>query len=93
MHIRLIRVLQGLGLSLPEIHRYFDDAAQLSEQIDRLVLLRDQLDRFIAQLRLRQQAAKPEICPGGAAGLHRPVPAFLRHGYGCQGDPAAHGVY
>lgn len=62
VHIRLIRVLQGLGLSLPEIHRYFDDAAQLSEQIDRLVLLRDQLDRFIAQLRLRQQAAQPEIC-------------------------------
>ncbi len=54
VHIRLIRALQNLGLSLPEIRSYIEDNGHLGDQIDHMVLLRDQLDRYIAQLRLRQ---------------------------------------
>lgn len=62
VHIRLIRALQNLGLSLAEIRSYFDNTASLDEQIDRLVLLRNQLDQYIAQLRLRQSTTdEPEI--------------------------------
>ncbi len=62
VHIRLIRALQNLGLSLAEIRSYFDNTASLDEQIDRLVLLRNQLDQYIAQLRLRQSKTdEPEI--------------------------------
>ena len=53
VHIRLIRALQNLGLSLGEIKEYFGNSDTLGEQIDRLVLLRNQLDQHIAQLRLR----------------------------------------
>ena len=54
VHIRLIRTLQKLGLSLSEIREYFNDTTHLENQIDRLVLLRNQLHQFIAQLHLRQ---------------------------------------
>ena len=54
VHIRLIRTLQNLGLSLPEIQSYFDDTVVLEDEIDRLILLRNQLDQYIAELRLRQ---------------------------------------
>lgn len=54
VHIRLIRTLQKLGLSLSEIREYFNDTTQLEDQIDRLVLLRNQLNQCIAQLHLRQ---------------------------------------
>lgn len=54
VHIRLIRALQNLGLSLPEIRSYIEDNEHLGDQIDHMILLRDQLDRYIAQLRLRQ---------------------------------------
>lgn len=54
VHIRIIRTLQNLGLSLPEIRSYFDDTTCLDNQIKRLILLRSQLDQYIAQLQLRQ---------------------------------------
>lgn len=54
VHIKLIRTLQKLGLSLSEIRDYFNDTTHLSEQINRLVTLRNELDQYIAQLRLRQ---------------------------------------
>ena len=54
VHIKLIRTLQKLGLSLSEIREYFNDTTHLEDQIDRLVLLRNQLDQCIAQLHLRQ---------------------------------------
>ena len=54
VHIRLIRTLQKLGLSLSEIREYFNDTTHLEDQINRLVLLRNQLDQCIAQLHLRQ---------------------------------------
>lgn len=54
VHIRLIRALQNLGLSLPEIRSYIEDNEHLGDQIEHMMLLRDQLDRYIAQLRLRQ---------------------------------------
>jgi len=57
VHIRLIRALQNLGLSLPEIRSYIEDNEHLGDQIDHMILLRDQLDRYIAQLRLRQASA------------------------------------
>ena len=41
VHIRLIRALQNLGLSLGEIKEYFGNSDTLGEQIDRLVLLRN----------------------------------------------------
>ena len=65
VHIRLIRTLQNLGLSLTEIRNYFDDTTHLNEQIDRLVRLRSQLDQYIAQLQLRQthtSIEKMEVC-------------------------------
>ncbi len=62
VHIRIIRTLQNLGLSLSEIRSYFDNTTHLDEQINRLELLRNQLDQHIAQLRLRQtKASKPVI--------------------------------
>ena len=62
VHIRIIRTLQNLGLSLPEIRSYFDDTTRLDEQINRLILLRTQLDQYIAQLQLRQiQTNEPEV--------------------------------
>ncbi|MEG0386324.1 MAG: MerR family transcriptional regulator [Solibacillus sp.] len=62
VHIRLIRALQGLGLSLSEIRNYFDNTAVLGEQINRLVFLRNELDGYIAQLSLRQaKETEPEI--------------------------------
>lgn len=54
VHIRLIRTLQNLGLSLQEIRSYFNDTTHLDEQIDRLIHLRSRLDQYIAQLQLRQ---------------------------------------
>ena len=54
VHIRLIRTLQNLGLSLEEIREYFDDSGELDAQIDRLTQLRNRIDRYIAHLRLRQ---------------------------------------
>ena len=54
VHIKLIRTLQKLGLSLPSIRDYFNDTTQLEDQIDKLIVLRNQLDQCIAQLRLRQ---------------------------------------
>ena len=65
VHIRLIRTLQNLGLSLTEIRNYFDDTTHLNEQIDRLVRLRSQLDQYIAQLQLRQthtSIEEMEVC-------------------------------
>lgn len=62
VHIRLIRSLQNLGLSLSEIKNYFDSSKNLDEQINRLILLRNQLDQHIAQLQLRQSnECEPEI--------------------------------
>ena len=62
VHIRLIRSLQNLGLSLAEIKNYFDNTKTLDEQINRLILLRNQLDQHIAQLQLRQsKQCEPEI--------------------------------
>ena len=54
VHIKLIRTLQKLGLSLPDIRDYFNDTTQLKDQIDRLIVLKNQLDQCIAQLHLRQ---------------------------------------
>ena len=70
VHIRIIRVLQNMGLSLAEIRDYFNDTTLLGEQIDRLVLMRNQLDQHIAQLRLRQAA----ICAEEVH--HVALPAF-----------------
>lgn len=62
-HIRVIRNLQELGLSLSAIRSYFGDTGQLEDQIQRLVDLRNRLDQYIAQLRMRQgEATDPEVC-------------------------------
>ena len=54
--------MQNLGLSLSEIKNYFDSSKNLDEQINRLILLRNQLDQHIAQLQLRQSnECEPEI--------------------------------
>ena len=62
-HIRVIRNLQELGLSLSAIRSYFGDTGQLEDQIQHLVDLRNRLDQYIAQLRMRQgEATDPEVC-------------------------------
>lgn len=73
VHIRLIRSLQELGLSLAEIKNYFDNTNALDEYINRLVLLRNRLDQHIAQLQLRQsKKVEPEI-------LHVTLPEFTAY--------------
>lgn len=57
VHIRLIRALQNLGLSLAEIRDYIDDNGNLDEKIHHLLQIRSQLDQYIAQLQLRQADA------------------------------------
>lgn len=54
VHIRMIRSLQNIGLSLAEIRDYIDNTGNLNEKIHHLLLLRNQLDQYIAQLQLRQ---------------------------------------
>ena len=62
VHIRIIKVLQGLGLSLSEINKYFNNTEKLEDVIERMTTLRSQLDLCIAQLQLRQsQTSEPEI--------------------------------
>jgi len=62
VHIRIIKTLQGLGLSLSEINRYFNDTEKLEDVIERMTSLRSQLDLCIAQLQLRQaQTTNSEI--------------------------------
>ena len=70
VHIRIIKTLQGLGLSLSEINRYFNNTENLEDVIDRMTSLRSQLDLCIAQLQLRQsQTAGSEI-------HHTTLPSF-----------------
>lgn len=62
VHIRIIRTLQNLGLSLSQIRSYFDDTTCLDEQIRELENLRNQLNQYIEQLQLRQsKSMEPEI--------------------------------
>ena len=62
VHIRIIKVLQGLGLSLSEINKYFNNTEKLEDVIERMTALRSQLDLCIAQLQLRQsQTSEPDI--------------------------------
>lgn len=70
VHIRIIKTLQGLGLSLSEISRYFGNTEKLEDVIERMTSLRSQLDLCIVQLQLRQsQTAGSEI-------LHITLPSF-----------------
>ncbi len=70
VHIRIIKTLQGLGLSLSEINRYFNNTEKLEDVIERMTSLRSQLDLCIAQLQLRQtQTSNSEI-------LHTILPSF-----------------
>lgn len=54
VHIRMIRSLQSIGLSLAEIRSYIDNTGNLDEKIHNLMVIRSQLDQYIAQLQLRQ---------------------------------------
>ncbi len=51
--IRTIRVFQNLGLSLDEIHNYFNDSSDLSPMIERLEKMRDELNLTIEKLKER----------------------------------------
>ena len=51
--VRAIRVLQQLGLSLKEVAGYYSDTENLDIYLERLVELRDTLDRNIELLRSR----------------------------------------
>ena len=57
VHIRLIRSLQNLGLSLAEIKSYFDNTRNLDEQINRLIILRtlnaSDLKKYITRITAR----------------------------------------
>ena len=48
--IRTIRVFQNLGLSLDEIHNYFNDSSDLLPMIERLEKMRDELNLTIEKL-------------------------------------------
>lgn len=72
-HVRIIKTLQKLGLSLSEISRYFNNTENLDDIIERMISLRSQLDLCIAQLQLRQsQTADFEI-------IHTTLPAFTAY--------------
>ncbi|MBO5409434.1 MAG: MerR family transcriptional regulator [Clostridia bacterium] len=51
--IRTIRVFQNLGLSLDEIHTYFNESADLHPMINRLEKMRDELNLTIEKLKER----------------------------------------
>lgn len=51
--IRTIRVFQNLGLSLDEARDYFSDASDLQPIIDRLEIMRDELNLTIEKLKER----------------------------------------
>ena len=53
--IRTIRVFQNLGLSLDEIHEYFDGKSDLQPMINRLEKMRDELNLTIEKLKERTQ--------------------------------------
>lgn len=51
--IRTIRVLQNLGLSLDDIHAYYDGTTDMQPMIERLEKLRDELNLNIEKLKQR----------------------------------------
>ena len=59
--IRMIRIFQDLGLSLDEIHNYFDGETDLQPLIFRLEKIRDELNLSIEKLRARLETDEPRI--------------------------------
>ncbi len=59
--IRMIRTFQDLGLSLDEIHNYFDGETDLQPLIFRLEKMRDELNLSIEKLRARLETDEPRI--------------------------------
>ena len=53
--IRTIRIFQDLGLSLDEIHEYFNNSSDLQPMISRLEKMRDELNLTIEKLKERTQ--------------------------------------
>lgn len=61
--IGMIRILQDLGLSIPEIKEYINDNLKLNSTIERLERLRNQLNSSIVKLKARANSSdKPDIC-------------------------------
>lgn len=61
--IGMIRTLQNLGLSIPEIREYMNDNLRLYATIERLERLRNQLDASIVKLKARANLSdEQEIC-------------------------------
>ena len=59
--IRNIRIFQNLGLSLDEIHGYFDASFDLAPLIQRLEKLRDELNLHIEKLYERSRTSHSQI--------------------------------
>lgn len=59
--LRTIRILQNLGLSLSDIHGYFEGAFDLPPLITHLETLRDELNRHIESLKERSNAEPPQV--------------------------------
>ncbi len=59
--IRTIRVFQELGLSLDEIHAYFNEDSDLDPMIERLETMRDQLTLTIEKLKERSRRNNAEV--------------------------------
>lgn len=59
--IRTIRVFQNFGLSLDEIHSYFDDSTDLQTLIQKLEAIRDEINLSIEKLNARLQIPNEEI--------------------------------
>ena len=88
--IRTIRSLQNLGLSLEEIHGYFDNSNDLLSMVRRLEALRDELNANIKALyeRINQGFESMEIItipPQTVSGTYRADLFYGSSHYGCKG--------
>ena len=59
--IRTIRIFQNLGLSLDEIHSYFNESADMTPIIKRLETMRDELNLTIEKLKERTNQDRASI--------------------------------
>lgn len=59
--IRTIRFFQNLGLSLDEIREYFDDESDLQPIVERLEVMRNELDLTIEKLKERTNKESEEV--------------------------------
>ena len=60
-HIRSIQALQAVGLTLKEVAECFEDTENINSCLQRLVELREELDKTIQMLRVRAARQAQEV--------------------------------